>query len=61
VVALGGWFVVHVAGAPAEALYAVVALSLSAFGLTLAAAIHAANWDAAPVRRQAKQRVQAPA
>ena len=45
VVAVGGWLAVHVAGAPAEALYAVVALSLSALGLTLAAAIYAADWD----------------
>lgn len=44
VVAVGGWLAVHVAGAPPEALYAVVALSLSALGLTLAAAIHRADW-----------------
>jgi putative MATE family efflux protein len=61
VVAVGGWLVVHVAGAPAEALYAIVALSLTAFGLTLAAAIHVANWEVTPTRREAKQRAQAPA
>ena len=40
----GGWLAVHVAGAPPEALYAVVALSLSALGLTLGAATHLADW-----------------
>jgi len=39
-----------VAGAPAEALYAVVALSLSALGLTLAAAIYSADWERGTVR-----------
>ena len=46
VVAVGGWLAVRVAGAPPEALYAVVALSLSALGLTLAAAVYVADWDA---------------
>jgi hypothetical protein len=41
---------VHVLGAPAEALYAVVALSLSALGLTLAAAIYAADWERGAAR-----------
>lgn len=49
VVALGGWMAVHVAGGPPEALYAVVALSLSALGLTLCAATYLADWE--PVRR----------
>lgn len=51
VVAAGGWLAVHVAGAPPEALYAVVALSLSALGLTLGAATHLADWAEAPPRR----------
>lgn len=45
VVALGGWLAVHATGGPPQALYAVVALSLCTLGLTLAAAIHAADWD----------------
>jgi Na+-driven multidrug efflux pump len=61
VVAVGGWTAVHLVGAPAEALYGVIALSLAAFGLTLAAAIHVANWEVTPIRREAKQRAQAPA
>lgn len=44
VVAVGGWLVVPVLGAPAEALYAVVALSLAALGLTLAAATYLTDW-----------------
>jgi Na+-driven multidrug efflux pump len=44
VVAVGGWLVVSVLGAPAEALYAVVALSLAALGLTLAAATYLTDW-----------------
>jgi len=44
VVALGGWLAVHAAGAPPPALYAVVGLSLCTLGLTLAAAVHAADW-----------------
>jgi putative MATE family efflux protein len=46
VVAVGGWIAVHVAGGPAEALYAVVALSLSALGLTLCAATYLSDWQA---------------
>ena len=44
VVAVGGWLCVHVLAAPAEALYAVVALSLAALGLTLSAATHLSDW-----------------
>jgi len=47
VVAVGGWLVVHAFGAPPQALYAVVALSLCGLGLTLATAVHAADWDRA--------------
>jgi Na+-driven multidrug efflux pump len=45
IVAVGGWLAVHVMGGPPQALHAVVALSLSALGLTLAAAIHLADWE----------------
>ncbi len=44
VVAVGGWLVVHVAAAPAQSLYAVVACSLATLGLGLAAATHRADW-----------------
>lgn len=44
VVAIGGWIAIHVAGGPPEALYAVVALSLSLLGLTLAATTYLADW-----------------
>jgi len=47
VVAVGGWLAVHALGAPPQALYAVVALSLCTLGLTLATAVHVADWDAA--------------
>lgn len=45
IVAIGGYVAVHVAGAVPETLFGVVALSLSAMGLTLAAAIHFADWN----------------
>jgi Na+-driven multidrug efflux pump len=45
IVAVGGWLAVHVMGAPPQALHAVIALSLSALGLGLAAAIYLANWE----------------
>jgi putative MATE family efflux protein len=44
-VAVGGWLVVHVAGAAPSALHAVIALSLAALGLGLAAATFFADWD----------------
>ena len=44
IVALGGWLVVHVLGGPPAALYAVIAASLMALGLTLAAATHLSKW-----------------
>jgi len=44
VVAIGGWLVLHVAGGPPEALYAVVAFSLVVMGVTLAVAIRMADW-----------------
>lgn len=43
VVAAGGWLALRWAGGP-EALYAVIALSLAALGLTLAAATYLVNW-----------------
>jgi putative MATE family efflux protein len=46
VVAAGGWLVLRVAGGPAEALYAVVALSLLVMGVTLATAVRFSNWAA---------------
>lgn len=45
IVAVGGWLAVHVAGGPPEALHAIVASSLAALGLTLAAAIYLADWE----------------
>jgi putative MATE family efflux protein len=45
VVAVGGWLALRVAGGTPEALYAVIALSLSALGLTLAAATYLADWE----------------
>jgi putative MATE family efflux protein len=44
IVAIGGYVAVHVVAAPPETLFGVIALSLSAMGLTLAAAIHFADW-----------------
>jgi len=44
IVAVGGYLAVHAVGAPPETLFGVIALSLSAMGLTLAAAIHFADW-----------------
>jgi len=44
IVGIGGYAAVHVAAAPPETLFGVIALSLSAMGLTLAAAIHFADW-----------------
>jgi Na+-driven multidrug efflux pump len=44
VVAVGGWIAVSVLQGPAEALHAVVALSLAALGITLALATHFSNW-----------------
>lgn len=43
-VAIGGWLALRVFALPPEALYAVIALSFAALGLSLAAAIHAADW-----------------
>ena len=45
IVAIGGYASVHVVAAPPETLFAVIALSLAAMGLTLAAAIHLADWS----------------
>jgi putative MATE family efflux protein len=43
-IALGGWLCVHVFDAPPAGLFAVVALSFAAYGLTLAAATRANDW-----------------
>ncbi|MEJ8834870.1 MATE family efflux transporter [Ramlibacter sp. AN1133] len=51
VVALGGWFAVHVLAGPPAALYAVVAASLAVMGLTLCVATYLADWD--PANRSA--------
>jgi putative MATE family efflux protein len=44
IVAVGGYAAVHVVASPPGTLFGVIALSLSAMGLTLAAAIHFADW-----------------
>ena len=44
VVGIGGWVAIHLLGGPPESLYAVIAASLAVMGLTLAAAIHLADW-----------------
>jgi Na+-driven multidrug efflux pump len=44
VVAAGGWLAVRFAAGAPEALYAVFALGLSGFGLTLAAATYLSSW-----------------
>ena len=50
IVAIGGYVAVHVAAAAPGALFGVIALSLAAMGLTLAAAIHLADWARSPSR-----------
>jgi putative MATE family efflux protein len=45
VVAAGGWLALRLAGGSAVALYAVIAASLALMGLTVAVAIHLADWD----------------
>lgn len=47
VVAIGGWFTVHVLAGPPTALYVVIALSLVALAGVVAAATHAADWTVA--------------
>ena len=44
IVALGGWLCLHVLHTPASGLFAVVASSLAAYGLTIAAAIKLGGW-----------------
>jgi Na+-driven multidrug efflux pump len=44
IVAVGGYAAVRVVAAPPETLFGVIALSLAVMGLTLAAAIHFADW-----------------
>lgn len=46
VVTVGGWICVHLVAAPASGFFVVVALSLAAYGLTLAAAIRLGGWAA---------------
>ncbi len=46
IVAIGGYAAVHL-HAPREALFAVIALSLAALGLTLSVAIHGSDWSQA--------------
>ena len=53
VVAVGGWIAIHVAGGPPESLYAVIALSLSVLGLTLAAITYLAEWQPVGARTRA--------
>jgi len=45
IVGIGGWLAVHVAGAPPQALHAVIAVGLSAVGVILAAVIYLADWE----------------
>lgn len=47
VVAIGGWFTVHVVAAPPAALYAGIALSLVALAGVVAVATYAADWAVA--------------
>lgn len=44
VVAIGGWLALNVFGGSPQSLYVVIGLSLVVMGLTLAAAIHLADW-----------------
>lgn len=44
VLALGGWAVLHQLQGPPELLFGVIAVSFAAYGLTLATAVHRANW-----------------
>ena len=44
VIAIGGWICVHVVQTGASGLFAVVAVSLAVYGLTIAAAIRLGNW-----------------
>ncbi|AMO22706.1 MATE family efflux transporter [Ramlibacter solisilvae] len=48
IVAIAGYAAVHILAAPPETLFGVIALSLAAMGLTLAAAIYFADWGARP-------------
>ena len=45
VVGIGGWICIHLLQAPATAFFFVVAFSLMAYGLTLAAAIRLGGWS----------------
>lgn len=45
VIIVGGWLCVHVLASGASGFFAVVALSLAVYGLTIAAAIHLRSWD----------------
>lgn len=45
IVAAGGWVATQLTAAPPEVFYAIVAFSLAAQGLTLAAATHRADWQ----------------
>jgi len=47
VVALGGWFAVHVAGGTPAALHGVIAASLAVMGLTLCVATYLSDWEPA--------------
>jgi Na+-driven multidrug efflux pump len=47
VVALGGWFTVHVVAGPPAALYAIIALSLVTLAGVVAVATYAADWAVA--------------
>jgi hypothetical protein len=44
IVALGGWICLHVLQTPASGFFGVVAASLAAYGLTIAAAIKFGSW-----------------
>jgi Na+-driven multidrug efflux pump len=47
VVAVGGWFTVHVVAGPPATLYAIIALSLVALAGVVAVATYAADWAVA--------------
>lgn len=48
VIAAGGWLCIHALAAPPAAFFAVVALSFAAYGLTLALAVRASQWERRP-------------
>jgi hypothetical protein len=50
VIAVGGWFLTQ-GSAPVWTLFALVAASMLAYGLTTAVAVYATSWGSSPVSR----------